>query len=96
MSTAPAERETGELPPLTQGVLLSQAQQPSNAPAESTIVSLHSFEAKSVYAQRRSLRRQMMDVWHERAVILTAEEQRELKDQITHTCEVLTVLTSRS
>jgi hypothetical protein len=59
------------------------------------VVSIDSSEAQRILADLRVLRRKFIDAWEERAVILTAEEQRRLKNEIADTCSLLTTLTSK-
>jgi len=51
-------------------------------------------EAHQIFRDLRSLRRTICEAWQERAVTLTREEQRELRDEIKDTCALLTDLTS--
>ena len=50
-------------------------------------------EAQRILTHLRSLRSSMLTAWQERAVILSREEQQELKDEINRTCELLTSVT---
>jgi hypothetical protein len=61
----------------------------------SNVVGIGATEAHAIMADIRQLRQRVLVAWNERAVVLTKEEQRELKAEITHTCELLTLLTSR-
>lgn len=47
-------------------------------------------------AELRALRRRIVDLWLERGVMLTGEEQKELRDEIRETCTLLTALTQSS
>jgi hypothetical protein len=53
-----------------------------------------SSEARRITAELRVLQSKIVDAWQERAVILTREEQQELKAEIARTCSLLTHLTS--
>ena len=52
------------------------------------------LESKRILGELRTLRHMIVDAWHERHVILTKEEQRELQAEIKETCDLLTELTS--
>lgn len=52
-----------------------------------------SSEAERIFTDLRSLRRNVIDAWQARGVILTAEERRELRDEIRETCALLEDLT---
>jgi hypothetical protein len=52
-----------------------------------------SLEADRILADLRSLRQSILVAWNERAVILTREEQQELREEIKDTCEILNNLT---
>jgi uncharacterized protein YukE len=73
---------------------MSQSDQCGSSASDTNVVSIASSEAQRILADLRGLRRQIIDAWQERAVILTPEEQRALRDEIEHTCELLTTLTS--
>jgi hypothetical protein len=60
------------------------------------VISIDASEGKRILAEVRSLRRTIIDAWHERGVVLSREEQDELRDEIRQTCELLTSLTSSS
>jgi hypothetical protein len=59
------------------------------------VVSIGASEAQRLLTDLRMLRRHIVDAWQERGVILTREEQRELRDEIKLTCEILAGLTPR-
>lgn len=61
----------------------------------SNVVNISATEASRIKSDIRDLRQRILTAWHERGVTLTSEERRELKSEITYTCELLTVLTSR-
>lgn len=61
----------------------------------SNVVNIKATEASQIMSNIRDLRQRILAAWHERGVTLTSEERRELKSEITYTCELLTVLTSR-
>ena len=50
-------------------------------------------EAEAILQNLRSLRDQIVTAWHERGVILDAEERVALRDEIKQTCDFLTDLT---
>jgi hypothetical protein len=60
------------------------------------VASIDHSEGKRILTELRSLRRTIIDAWHERGVILSRAEQAELRDEIRRTCELLTSLTSSS
>jgi hypothetical protein len=72
---------------------LPQSDQQSSAQSAGNVVSIDSSEAQRMLADVRMLRRKVIDAWEERAVILTSDEQRQLKDEIADTCSLLTALT---
>jgi len=53
-------------------------------------------EAQQIMSAICDLRQRILMAWHERAVTFTEEEQRQLKNEIAYTCELLTVITSRA
>ncbi len=50
-------------------------------------------EAEIILRDLHVLRNKIIEAWRERAVILTPEEQRELRGEIRRTCSLLTDLT---
>jgi hypothetical protein len=44
-------------------------------------------------ADLKALRRSIISPWQERGIMLTPEQQRELRDEIRETCELLMSLT---
>ena len=44
-------------------------------------------------ADLKALRRSIISAWQERGIMLTPEQQRELRDEIRETCELLMSLT---
>jgi len=72
---------------------MSDAQPQRGQPNFTNIHSIDSSEAKKLLTEIRGLRRRIVDAWQERAVVLTREEQLELKAEIADTCEILRVLT---
>lgn len=65
------------------------------SPARSNVVNIAAAEAQQMLSDIRALRQRVLLAWHERGVTLTKEERRELKAEITYTCELLTHLTSQ-
>ena len=55
---------------------------------------LFSSEADQIIDSLRAMKRGVIDAWKERAVVLTREEQRRLRDEIRDTCELLQNLTA--
>lgn len=53
-------------------------------------------EAQIILANMKALRQHIIDAWQARGVVLTVEEQRELRAEIKQTCELLTALTASS
>ena len=51
-------------------------------------------EADHILTSVRALRRGVVEAWQSRSVLLTREEQRQLRDEIRDTCALLTDLTS--
>jgi uncharacterized protein YukE len=74
---------------------LPQPDQQDDVTAASNVVTIDKSEAQQILADLRGLRRQIIDAWHERGVILSKEEQQQLRDEIKYTCELLSALTSR-
>jgi hypothetical protein len=60
---------------------------------QSNVHQLGAFDAQAMLAEVRALRQRVVDAWRERAVLLTREEQKELRDEINDTCALLTELT---
>ena len=52
-----------------------------------------SSELERVCNDLHTLRRHVMNAWQARGVLLTAEERRELRDEIRETCALLEELT---
>jgi hypothetical protein len=46
-------------------------------------------EAQLIFTDLRGLRRRIIIAWQERGVILSSEEQRDLRNEIHRTCELL-------
>jgi hypothetical protein len=88
-------RDTGELPANRRSVLLSQSDEQGSAHSSGNVASIDSSGAQRILADLRMLRRKVIDAWMERAVTLTADEQRQLRDEIADTCSLLTTLTSQ-
>ena len=55
-----------------------------------------SSEARRVFTDLHTLRGNLVDAWQARAVILTPEERRQLRDEIRQTCSLLEDLVSRA
>ena len=72
---------------------MSPSHQPDTAPPADNVVSIDTSEAQRILGDLRVLRRQIIDAWHERSVILTGEEQESLRAEIKYTCEILSGLT---
>jgi len=51
-------------------------------------------EADRMRASLRALRANVIEAWQSRAVLLTRDEQNELRDEIRKTCALLTDLTA--
>lgn len=51
-------------------------------------------ELDAIFDRLRALRGSVVDAWQARAVVLSKEEQRELRDEIRKTCDLLTSLVS--
>lgn len=51
--------------------------------------SIHRSEAQLIFADLERLRNRIVAAWQERALMLSSEEQRELRDEIQRTCELL-------
>jgi len=67
-----------------------------NSPADSgNVVSIDASEAKRILTELRALRQSIVDAWQQRAVILTAEEQQLIRDEIRQTCGLLIDLAAR-
>lgn len=75
---------------------MSQSPQQNSPHERENVLNISSSEAHRILTELRILRRSVMDAWQERAVILTPQEQRILRDEIKQTCELLTDLTSNS
>jgi len=73
----------------------SSDQQPS-APDGENVTSIDASEGKRILSELRSLRRKIVEAWQERGVVLSREEQGELRDEIRRTCELLTSMTASS
>ncbi len=73
---------------------MSQRNQQSSIGIGGNVFSLDASEAQTILADLRFLRRKIIDAWQERAVVLTREEQEELRKEIQHTCALLADLTS--
>ncbi len=52
-------------------------------------------EAELILDNLRALRSQIVTAWRERAVLLTADERVELRNEIKETCEFLELLTRK-
>jgi hypothetical protein len=46
-------------------------------------------EAQLIFADLKTLRNRIVAAWQERAIMLSSEEQRDLRDEIQRTCELL-------
>ena len=55
-----------------------------------------SSELERIFIDLHSLRRHVIDAWQARAVLLTDEERRNLRDEIMETCALLKELTAES
>jgi uncharacterized protein YukE len=52
-------------------------------------------ELEHILAELRALRRTVVDAWQARAVVLSRDEQRKLRDEIRKTCDLLGTLVAR-
>lgn len=52
-------------------------------------------ELEHILVELRSLRRTVVDAWQARAVVLSRDEQRKLRDEIRKTCDLLGTLVAR-
>lgn len=68
----------------------------SGSSQHSNIVSSPSSESETVVRNIRALRDEIVIAWRERSVILSPEQQDELKAEIRQTCDFLTELTQHS
>jgi len=62
-------------------------------PYDESCANITSFEAGRMLADLKALRRSIISAWQERGIMLTPEQQRELRDEIRETCELLMSLT---
>jgi uncharacterized protein YukE len=60
---------------------------------QSNVHQLGAFDAEEMLAEVRALRERVIAVWRERAVMLTPDEQQQLRREIQDTCTLLTDLT---
>jgi hypothetical protein len=61
--------------------------------AESNVFEFERSEAEEILTSIRALRRRILEVWQERGVVLTRDEQKALRAEIVETCALLTELT---
>ena len=52
-------------------------------------VSVGRSEAQLIFADLKTLRNRIIAAWQERAIMLSSEEQRDLRDEIERTCDLL-------
>jgi hypothetical protein len=71
---------------------MAQSNQQSSQPYGDELVDIRGVQ--DLLTDIRVLRRTIVDAWQERAVTLTREEQRDLRDEIRSTCALLMDLTS--